>query len=248
MAKEAQDLNLDADDSTKRERSTVSFPYGSMEDAIEVAKAIFDNGGQQGTMDQVAAWLKHQTVGSGAFRVKLYSARIFGLVKLDLDRVTLTPLANKIVHPHQETAARAEAFLAVPLYRKIYEKYKGKMLPGDTGLESEMGELGVASKQRPRARQGFQRSAETAGLFAQGKDRLVLPGGVSLDSTTPNGGASRKMEQPNVTPIMPGELNPLLVSLIEELPASGEWPSREEKDFWTRLFLKVVDKLYKVKE
>ena len=52
------------------------------------------------------------------------------------------------------------------------------------------------------------------------------------------------MDQPIIDT---SELNPLLASLIEELPVSGEW-SREEHDFWTRIFLRTVDKLYKVKE
>ncbi len=63
----------------------------------------------------------------------------------------------------------------------------------DAVLEADMVEVGVASKQKSRARQGFQRSAEQAKL---GKDRLVLPSGVSLDSNAPNGGTSRKMELP----------------------------------------------------
>ena len=44
-----------------------------------------------------------------------------------------------------------------------------------------------------------------------------------------------------------GEMNPLLTALIEELPPTGEW-SRDEHDFRTRVFLRTVDKLYRVKE
>jgi hypothetical protein len=36
-------------------------------------------------------------------------------------------------------------------------------------------------------------------------------------------------------------------TLVEELPATGEW-AREERDLWTRWFLRTLDKLYKVKE
>jgi len=55
------------------------------------------------------------------------------------------------------------------------------------------------------------------------------------------------MEQPNNTLTTTGELNPQLASLIEELPASGEW-SRDEHDLWTRWFMRTLDKVYKVKE
>ncbi len=53
----------------------------------------------------------------------------------------------------------------------------------DSALEAEMETLGVAPKQKAKARQGFQRSAEQAKRFGRGRDRLVLPGGISLDST-----------------------------------------------------------------
>jgi hypothetical protein len=33
----------------------------------------------------------------------------------------------------------------------------------------------------------------------------------------------------------------------DSLKASGEW-SRDERDLWARLFLRMVDKTYKVKE
>ena len=57
-------------------------------------------------------------------------------------------------------------------------------------------------------------------------DRLVLPGGVSLELTTPHGEKGRKMEQPSTTQTTAGELNPLVAKLVEELPGTGEW-SRE---------------------
>ena len=99
------------------------------------------------------------------------------------------------------------------------------------------------AKQADRARQSFQRSAEQAKDFNEKKDRLVLPAGVSLDSTTSNGGAGRKMDQTNTTPHSTGEINPLIASWIEELPESGEW-TRDEHDSWMRVFQRVVDKLY----
>jgi len=44
-----------------------------------------------------------------------------------------------------------------------------------------------------------------------------------------------------------GEMNTLLASLIEELPANGGW-TRDEHDMWMRWFQRTVDKPYKVKE
>lgn len=124
----------------------------------------------------------------------------------------------------------------------IYEKYKGHLLPGDRVLEEKMVALGVAQKQKSRARQGFQLSAEQAKL---GKDRLVVPPGVSLDSKPNEEGRARKME--TSLQELSGEINPAIAVFIEELPASGEW-TREERDFWTRIFLRTLDRVYKIKD
>lgn len=144
-----------------------------------------------GDLNQLAAWLEHDSVDSGTFRMKLATARTFGVVDVKEKRISLTDLGNEMWRVDMEARAKALAFLQVLLYRAIYEKYKGKLLPGNAVLETDMVDLGVASKQKARVRQGFQRSAEIAEL---GKDRLLLPGGVSSDSKTPNGSASRKME------------------------------------------------------
>jgi hypothetical protein len=43
-------------------------------------------------------------------------------------------------------------------------------------LEREIVELGVAEKQKDKARQVFERSADQAGFFEHGPNRLVMPG------------------------------------------------------------------------
>ena len=58
------------------------------------------------------------------------------------------------------------------------------MLPPAAALEREMGQLGVASKQTGKARQAFERSAEQAGFFAHGADRLVMPVGLEKPDTS----------------------------------------------------------------
>jgi len=235
-------VNDKESDRQRRERSRIAFPYGDLDDAIEVAMALSEHGGLA-EMDQLAAWLEHETVDSGTFRMKISTARTFGLIEQNENRVTLTDLGNQIVRPDTELRAKTRAFMQVPLYRSIFDKYKGRLLPGDAALEQDMIDLGVASKQKARARQGFQRSAEQAKL---GKDRLVLPAGVSLGPTTPpDGERGRKVEIPAFQ--TSGEINPLLASLIEDLPVTGEW-TREEHDFWLRYFLRTLDKLYKVKD
>jgi hypothetical protein len=53
----------------------------------------------------------------------------------------------------------------------------GGVLPGQAAaMERELVGLGVSDKVKDRARQTFERSAEQAGFFAHGRNRLVMPG------------------------------------------------------------------------
>jgi hypothetical protein len=228
-----------------RERTKIAFPYGDLDGALEVAKTIYNHGGNAATLDQLVDWMDHDNVTSGAFRNKIGAAKLFGLTEADKDKITLTVLGRQVCDPKTDGAARALAFLKVPLYRKIFETYQGGPLPNDKDLEGVMQSFGVPPLQADRARQSFQRSAEQAKVFNDRKDRLVLPSGVSIDSTPHDEGKGRKVNQPIVAQV--GEINPLIAALIEDLPATGEW-SRDEHDLWKRVFLRTVDKLYKVKE
>ena len=109
---------------SKRERSTILFPYQDLGDAIKVAKGVHTLGGSSCQTDQLAAQLDH-TITSGAFQQRLNTARIFGLLTNSKGMVTLTILGTQIVDPQQQRAAKVEAFLNVPLYKKVYEQFKG---------------------------------------------------------------------------------------------------------------------------
>jgi hypothetical protein len=215
---------------------------GDLDDGMEVTRAVHAHHGLA-TFDQLAKALEHETVESGAFRTKLTTARVFGFVDIEGERVSLTDIGNEAVRPETEGRAKAQAFLRVPLYQAIYEKYKGRLLPGNTVLEADMEALGVAPKQKGRARQGFQRSAEQAKL---GKDRLVLPAGVSLDSKTSNGEKGRKVD--TVIHAEPSaELSPALLALFDMLPAPGSEWSAEKREEWMRFAAAMFNRLYKDK-
>ena len=146
----------------KRERSSIAFPYQDLDNAIAVARAIHQLTGSTAEMDQIAAHLDVSPKSSG-FTIQVASAKVFGLVTANQGTVSLTKLGVQICDQQQEKAARAEAFLAVPLYKAIFEKFRGASLPPDTGLEATIASLGVAQKQKERARQIFRRSAQQAG-------------------------------------------------------------------------------------
>jgi hypothetical protein len=156
-----------------RQRSTIGFPYMDLASSIELAQAIFENvGGGECDDTQLAAW-SGQSSKSSTFRVQVYAARLFGVLSGEASRHTLTDLGLALVDQQRSREAKIKAFLSVPLYSAIFNKFNGTQLPPAAALEREMVALGVAPKQKERARQVFDRSADQAGFFAHGRDRLV---------------------------------------------------------------------------
>ena len=162
---------------TKRERSSIGFPYQTLDEAVELATVIHKNvGAGECADDQLAPWLS-LSQKSSTYRLRIYASKMFGLIESQPPSVhKLTDLGRRIVDSSQEGEAKAEAFLKVPLFLAVFEKYRGNSLPPAAALEREFHTLGVAEKQTGKARSSFERSAQSAGYFNQGRDRLVKPG------------------------------------------------------------------------
>jgi hypothetical protein len=220
----------------RRERSSIKFPYGDLDDAVQIANKIHTNYGRSCTLDQLAAAMR-QTL-SGAFRNKVATAAVFGVIETGRREVTLTELGAALVDPQTETAARATAFLNVPLYERVFETFRGRRLPGDAGLQAEMVKLGVSPKQAPKARQALNRSAEQAGFFSQGRDRLVEPPAARVaevavrDLTASEEGHARESEYVEVG--VPGAVqHPLIVGLWKLLPDPDQGTfTAEQQENW----------------
>jgi hypothetical protein len=238
-----------AETDEKRGRSTIEFPYVDLDDAVEVAEAVHQAGGSSCQWDQLAAQLKQAATGGG-FRLRLLGAKIFGMLTYDRGTVTLTPLGMRISDAQQVKQARVEAFLAVPLFKAIYENFRGVSLPPLAGLEREIERLGVAPKQKDKARQVFQRSAKQAGFFEFGSDRLVLPSGTSAQ-----GGAATTTTQERTPPPPPpltygsgggGDgYHPFIQGLLKTLPAPPAAWTVEERALWLQTAAGIFDLIYK---
>lgn len=223
-----------------RGRSSVKFPYSDLSDSVEVAKTTYGRAGERCSFSQLSAYLGYNSVESGAFRLRVSSAKLFGLLEIERGHVRLLPLGRQIIDPLSSAAARKEAFLAVPLYRKIFERYDGYQLPPDVGLEREIARLGVTEKQLSKARQTFQRSAEQAGFFASGSDRLVAPLRASVAKMTPietSRAEKSLMEEAREESGMSSdaaaqEMHPLVRALIETVPpSSSPWPQQQRQQW-----------------
>lgn len=229
----------------KRERSTIVFPYNDLNDAISVARAVWENVGTSTCdLSQLAAWTDHESTTSGAFRLKVSAARIFGLVSTGSKQVALTELGRQIVDNDHAVQARVDAFLRVPLYARLFENYKSTQLPTtNVALEAEIADLGVGDKQKDKARQVFLRSAEQAGFFPQGRGRLVRPAireGDTPDPKSKDGGSGGNGGSGGGT----GENHPFIAGLVQTLPKPGAiWP-KAARAKWTKAAEAAFDLIY----
>jgi len=225
-----------------REASTIGFPYLDLDDAKALCQTAFVKAGGECPLDKLAADLGHDTTNSGAFRQKLATARMFGLIELRRDSMALSSLGFEIVETDREKAAAARAFLKVPLYKATFDRFRGRQLPPDAALERVFSEMGVAKKQAAKARQVFQRSAESAGFFGSGRDRLVEP-------VLPKSAASQVPAKPREedTPkkgVGTEDVPELVTAMFKQLPPSGSSFARDRRVKWLQTLENILELVY----
>ncbi len=229
-----------------RERSTIAFPYGDLDDAVAFAKGVHAVGGSSCQWDQLAGHFQ-QAANGGGFRLRALTAKMYGLLTYDRGTVTLTQLGTRICDPNQEKAARVDSFLTVPLYKAIYEQFKGATLPPTSGLEGAMVTLGVGLKVKGKARQVFQRSAKQAGFFEFGNSRLVMPSIKASTSTEVLDEQESEDEDQEDQEEESGKKrqHPLIDGLIKTLPEpQSEWTTEDRKK-WLEMASTIFNVIYK---
>lgn len=168
----------------KPARSSIQFSYVGEDEAASVAQAIFDYGVPLSREQLSGIMVKPDANGvskpDSLLGLKLAGARLFGLIEPTPEggKYGLTALGHEIVSTDESVAraAKAKAFLLVPLHKRTYDEFRGKLLPvKPAALERVFIDFGCAPKQADKARQAFNKSAQFAGFFAAGRDRLVEP-------------------------------------------------------------------------
>ncbi len=235
----------DAGSEDKRGRTKIAFVYNDLDAAIGLAQTLNSHVGTTPcSPKQLAAWM-NQSVNGGTFRSIVGAAKAFGLIETGQNSIALTSLGLNALDQSRRGAALADAFLRVPLHAAMYSQYEGHALPPPAAIERHMESLGVPTKQKERARQTFTKSAQQAGFIDSGTGRFVKPaiGAVPLADPPPNrqeqfrsgggGGGSDGLD-----------LDPLLMALLQKIPAAGEsWP-KEQRLRWFRTFAMNVSQIY----
>lgn len=161
--------------------SGTKFAAYSIGDALGVARVIHERGGGRATHDQLAAYLDYKSAKNGAYNDLLASAKLAGLITSEGGVLRITERAQSIlmpVYPESARAALIEAFLAVPLFKAVYEEYHGKELPPEFGLKNALRtRFGIVPGRTDNAYRALMQSAEQAGFFEVkgSRTQLIMP-------------------------------------------------------------------------
>jgi hypothetical protein len=212
----------------KRTRSTVSFPYADLAEAEKAVGHVAGSGGRC-LPEQLAAWLGHSKLNSGAFRNKVAAAKHFGVLEGSRNSIALTELGRRLADSRGLQQARVEAFFAVPLYRTLFESYRGSQMPGVMRIELDMLRLGVARTQVKAARQVFLRSAEQAGMIDAGTSQMVLPKGTAFPVPAAEEPSSSAGSQ---------RFPKVIEGFLEQAPWGETW-TEQAFDEWAELLIRA---------
>lgn len=238
-----------------REVSRYTFPYYNLEVTIGVAKALHDRAGGKASMAQLASYLDHTDEFSGAFRSKVWGARLFGLVKITSNIVSITPLGEQLAFLKsglQRDRRLAEAFLNVPLFREVYKRYEGSTLPSTReGLKNALNNiLGVPPRVAPVALKTLLFSADQAGFRRENPNRLIHPIPVGLVEKEIVPESETKDDKMAVVPeiaereTVQETVHPAISGFLLELPSSGQSWTENEMQRWIDALTAMIKALY----
>ena len=181
--KAAEDAKPDgvAEVVSERKPRIAQPPYLQLRDAIRIAEQIYEQCGGTADSNQLTVILNN-SVSSSSFTRKLQALRLYRLTSGAVAPVSLTDIALAIVAPKDEAARSLNlkgAAIGPEVFRRTYEKLKGKLLPQDEFLRNSfMHDLQLPKTVADAWVESFKSALDTAGLlFARPDSKIqVLEG------------------------------------------------------------------------
>jgi len=235
------------------------YPVYDLNSCIALAKKVKDEGGNDCTPEQLGALLGYKNTNGGGFATRVGNAKMFGLIETVQGRYRITQRAETILYPATEGERQqmmADAFLAVPMYRRVYEMHKGQRLPEALGMQNLLHrQFQIPTDDRlTLALRVLMDSAEQAGFFrgTQGRrTNLVLP--IITASTGPGEAAPAERQGRNGGGGATGggdgggfiTRGKLLDGMWEMLPSGESW-SEAELQTWLKMLTMALRVRYRV--
>ena len=241
-------------DKQSRPQSGTTFPYFDLEQSIKVAEAIYQKGGGHCTSAQLAAWLDYKSTSSGTYLMRYYAAKHFGLIEATRGLISVTDRGKAIlapVMPEDATKARVDAFLSIPLFEAIFQKFDGQTLPPETGMKNLLlHTFRIVSERVTQAYRVLMKSAEQAGFFSISQDRSRMIAPTPAVKSPQSAPAQTEIQRERFTTTFAGSGGPegprgvhdAISGLLRDLPTPGTpWPGKKRfKD----AFIATIDYLY----
>lgn len=170
----------------KRERSAL-YPMITVDACFEIIELIDKIGGKLYSTKAIA-----DAVGmsekTNSFRARISTLRQYGLISGSQGAYQLTDISNDYLYPthdEQKKDAKLRAFLNVPLYKKLVEKYENQALPSPDKLANTLlgKDYGLTKSTKDLAVDNFISSLEQLGLLINGILLLKQSGDQTEDVT-----------------------------------------------------------------
>ena len=252
-----------------RPKSGVSFPYFDLDSSVDVAKTMHGKAGGLCDLPQLAALLKYSGVKNGSFRMRVSAAKMFGFIEeADEKKLRVSSRGREIIAPVSvatATRAKVDAFLAVELFKKVFDQYHGTSLPESVGLKNQLQtEYGVVPDRVPPTVRILLDSAEQAGLFATAgnRSRMVMPPLIPGSGSAVTDDPANKREitdDPPADPIQEGGgsggggngggfdgggIDPAILGLLQRLPPGGTPLNKKRRESLIAAFTATVGFIY----
>jgi predicted nucleotide-binding protein len=213
--------------------SQEDVPAFSLEEALRVPQAIFENFGKQSPAPlQVAAVLKLAPRGV-QFQMLCGSSIAYGFTSggYNATSIEIEPLAKRILAPTDEgddLAAKREAFMRPRVIKEFVERYNKSPLPKDEIGKNVLIEFGVPRDRAAAVLQTILESAEKLGLIKDIKGKKYLFVDAKPDMAE-NGAASQ--EEDSVIEFHPRIPSTTLAAIpAPAAPANGKHTLNEPND------------------
>ncbi|HUU41400.1 MAG TPA: hypothetical protein VMW42_10705 [Desulfatiglandales bacterium] len=194
------------------------YPMASLKKSLELARAVDELGGNC-SLDMCAEKLHRQV--SGGFRYVIYGATKFNLVVQRKGMLTITSLYKDIKLAYSEEQKEAylqTAFLNVPLFKNVCDRFKDQKLPISILDKLLIREFGVGERMVGRVKKYFIEGAKMVGLLS--------PENKIISLTEISNGASRDIMIQQFDNSGKGKIRPQDQNENANIPLSGLYSVR----------------------
>lgn len=182
--------------------SQEDVPAYSLEEALRIPQAIFDNYGKQPTVPLKVAAAMKLAPGSSHFKMLCGAAIAYGLTNggYNATSIAIEPLAKRILAPIVEgddLMAKREAFMRPRVIKQFIERYNNSPLPPDAIGINVLVDLGVPRDRAAEVLQTITISAQNLGFVQEIKGKKYLSFDATVYTSVPNGNSEQeKVEEP----------------------------------------------------